>query len=284
MGPDRGVYRTGGDEFAVLVDDQRAWGALELTQRLQGDLAEIVRPIGVSISAGIADADSSGSVTDLLHEADLALLAAKRSQQGVVIYTPELDNERAGVRVVHTGTLANALALAVDAKDPYTRSHCQTVSQLCALVAAEIGLSPERIARMRLGGLLHDVGKIGIPDAILNKPARLTEAEHLQMQRHATLGSEIVAAADLLEESRWVRHHHERYDGNGYPDQARGRGHPARVADHPRLRLVRGDDVEPPLPQGARTRLRHRGAPSQRRHPVRPSHRRWRSAEPSPRA
>jgi diguanylate cyclase (GGDEF)-like protein/putative nucleotidyltransferase with HDIG domain len=222
MGPGRGVYRTGGDEFAVLVDDERAWGALQLMQSLQGALAAIDRPIGVSVSAGIADATSSGSAADLLREADLALLAAKRSQQGVVIYTPELDERRAGPRVVHTGTLASALALAVDAKDPYTRSHCQTVSQLCALVASEIGLGPERIARMRLGGLLHDVGKIGIPDAILNKPGRLTEEEHVKMQRHATLGGEIVAAADLLEESRWVRHHHERYDGNGYPDQLAG--------------------------------------------------------------
>jgi diguanylate cyclase (GGDEF)-like protein len=226
MGPGRGLYRTGGDEFAVLVDDERAWGALELTQRLQESLATIDRPIGVSVSAGIADVASSSSAADLLREAHLALLAAKRSQQGVVIYTPELDDQRPGVRVVHTGTLASALALAVDAKDPYTRSHCQTVSQLCALVAAEIGLSPERIARMRLGGLLHDVGKIGVPDAILNKPARLTEEEHLLMQRHAALGGEIVAAADLLEESDWVRHHHERYDGNGYPDQLAGENIP----------------------------------------------------------
>jgi diguanylate cyclase (GGDEF)-like protein/putative nucleotidyltransferase with HDIG domain len=222
MGPGRGVFRTGGDEFAVLVDDERAWGALQLMQSLQGALAAIERPIGVSVSAGIADATSSGSAADLLREADLALLAAKRSQQGVVIYTPELDDRCAGPRVVHTGTLASALALAVDAKDPYTRSHCQTVSQLCALVASEIGLGPERIARIRLGGLLHDVGKIGIPDAILNKPGRLTDEEHVTMQRHATLGGEIVAAADLLEESRWVRHHHERYDGNGYPDHFAG--------------------------------------------------------------
>jgi diguanylate cyclase (GGDEF)-like protein len=226
MGQGRGVFRTGGDEFAVLVDDERAWGALELTQRLQEALTTIDRPIGVSVSAGIADSTSSGSVAGLLREAHLALLAAKRTQQGVVIYTPELDSEGAGVRVVHTGTLASALALAVDAKDPYTRSHCQTVSQLCALVAAEIGLSPERIARVRLGGLLHDVGKIGVPDAILNKPARLTEEEHLKMQAHATLGGEIVAAADLLEESRWVRHHHERYDGDGYPDQLAGENIP----------------------------------------------------------
>jgi len=75
---------------------------------------------------------------------------------------------------------------------------------------------------MRLAGLLHDVGKIGVPDAILNKPGRLTDGEYAQMQRHATLGGQIVAAADLAEESQWIRHHHERYDGNGYPDGLTG--------------------------------------------------------------
>ena len=79
---------------------------------------------------------------------------------------------------------------------------------------------------MRLAGLLHDVGKIGVPDAILNKPGRLDEAEIAQMQRHATLGGDIVAAADLPEESHWIRHHHERYDGNGYPDGLEGEAIP----------------------------------------------------------
>jgi putative nucleotidyltransferase with HDIG domain len=121
-----------------------------------------------------------------------------------------------------TGTLANALAIAVDAKDSYTRSHCQTVSQLCALVAAELGLSPDRVVRMRLAGLLHDVGKIGVPDAILTKPGALAAEEFALMQRHAALGGEIVGAAELPEEAHWISHHHERYDGSGYPDGQRG--------------------------------------------------------------
>ena len=71
---------------------------------------------------------------------------------------------------------------------------------------------------MRLAGLLHDVGKIGVPDAILNKPAALTDDEFELMKRHSLLGYEIVEAAGLPEEARWVRHHHERFDGPGYPD------------------------------------------------------------------
>ena len=121
-----------------------------------------------------------------------------------------------------SGTLASALALAVDAKDSYTRSHCQTVSQLCAVIAAELGLDGERVARIRLAGLLHDVGKIGVPDAILNKPAALTDAEFEVMKRHSLLGGDIVEAAEMHDEARWVRHHHERFDGSGYPDALAG--------------------------------------------------------------
>ena len=96
------------------------------------------------------------------------------------------------------------------------------MSQLCAVIAAELGLDRDRVARVRLGGLLHDVGKIGVPDAILNKPAALTDAEFELMKRHSLLGGDIVEAADMHEESRWVRHHHERYDGTGYPDGLAG--------------------------------------------------------------
>src|SRR4051794_11372545 len=89
-------------------------------------------------------------------------------------------------------------------------------------ISAELGLDRDRVARIRLGGLLHDVGKIGVPDAILNKPAALTDTEYDLMKRHSLLGGDIVEAADMYEESRWVRHHHERFDGTGYPDGLAG--------------------------------------------------------------
>jgi diguanylate cyclase (GGDEF)-like protein len=207
------AYRIGGDEFAVILPDCRAWGALEYVQRLQPALP------GFGATAGVAEALTLRGRDELFREADLALLAAKRLGQAHAIFTPEMHSVApADADEHHTRMLSTALARAVDAKDSYTRSHCQTVSQLTALIGAELGLPEERIARLRLAGLLHDVGKIGVPDAILNKPAKLTDEEYEQMQRHSLLGFDIVDAAGLPEEARWVRHHHERIDGRGYPD------------------------------------------------------------------
>jgi len=206
------AYRIGGDEYAVILAGARALGALEFAQRVRGLVA---------VTAGIAEATELRSRDAVIREADLALIGAKRLHQHAAIYGPDLEIS-AAEHEHDERPLASALALAVDAKDSYTRSHCQTVSQLCAVIAAELGLDRDRVARVRLGGLLHDVGKIGVPDAILNKPAALTDAEFELMKRHSLLGGDIVEAADMHEESRWVRHHHERYDGTGYPDGLAG--------------------------------------------------------------
>jgi diguanylate cyclase (GGDEF)-like protein len=206
------AYRIGGDEYAVILAGARALGALEFAQRVRGLVA---------VTAGIAEATELRSRDAVIREADLALIGAKRLHQHVAIYGPDLEIS-AAEHEHDERPLASALALAVDAKDSYTRSHCQTVSQLCAVIAAELGLDRDRVARVRLGGLLHDVGKIGVPDAILNKPAALTDDEFELMKRHSLLGGDIVEAADMHEESRWVRHHHERYDGTGYPDGLAG--------------------------------------------------------------
>jgi len=212
------AYRIGGDEFAVILPAARAWGALEFAQRLRAALP------GFTATAGIAEAESLRPRDELIREADMALLHAKALRQHAAIYTLEMDPESDAPRVDerHTQTLASALARAVDAKDSYTRSHCQTVSQLAALIATELGFTGDRLARMRLAGLLHDVGKIGVPDKVLNKPAALTDDEYKVMQAHAVLGYEIVQAAGLPQEAQWVRHHHERVDGRGYPDGLAG--------------------------------------------------------------
>jgi diguanylate cyclase (GGDEF)-like protein/putative nucleotidyltransferase with HDIG domain len=217
-------YRIGGDEFAVILPGARALGGMELAQRIRAATLAGTHGPSCTATAGIAEALGLRAKDDLVREASLALVGAKRIHQDVVVYAPDLKVETAPLAEDehHTRTLASALARAVDAKDSYTRSHCQTVSQLCAAIAAELGFGTDRLTRMRLAGLLHDVGKIGVPDAILNKPDRLTDEEYAVMKRHSVLGCDIVRAADMPVEARWVRHHHERFDGGGYPDGLAG--------------------------------------------------------------
>jgi diguanylate cyclase (GGDEF)-like protein len=217
------AYRIGGDEFAVVLSGTRAWGALEFAQRLAVELESEART--ATVTAGISEALGTRDKDELIREADLALIGAKRINQHAAIYSADMHthlDEGTAEDEHHTRTLANALALAVDAKDSYTRSHCQTVSQLCVVIATELSIHRQRLVRVRLAGLLHDVGKIGVPDSILNKPTALTHDEYEQMKTHSILGAAIIEAADMPVEAHWVRHHHERIDGTGYPDGLRG--------------------------------------------------------------
>jgi diguanylate cyclase (GGDEF)-like protein len=219
------AYRIGGDEFAVVLPAVGQWAGFQFAQRLQAALkhAEGTR---VQVSAGISQATEPRSKDEVIREADRALVSAKRSGQATALYTRDMGDFARSALVEaddhHLHILANALALAVDAKDSYTQSHSQTVSNLCAVIGGELGLDGERLKRLRLAGLLHDVGKIGIPDAILKKPSKLDPAEYAQMKTHSVLGEGIVLAAEMPERARWVRHHHERIDGAGYPDGLAG--------------------------------------------------------------
>lgn len=112
---------------------------------------------------------------------------------------------------------ALALGRAVDAKGSYAPSHSDAVSSLCGEISLVLELDHAHRTRIRLAGLLHDVGKIWVDDAIVHKPARLSPAEMAAMRRHSEFGAEICVRAGLEEEARWVLHHHERYDGAGYP-------------------------------------------------------------------
>ena len=116
-----------------------------------------------------------------------------------------------------------ALAAAVDARDPYTRSHSARVAALSRGIAEEMQLSADQVRRIQLGALLHDIGKIGVPDAILNNPGALSPDEWVIMRSHSMLGASIVNAVEPLRDLvPIVRSHHERYDGGGYPDQLGG--------------------------------------------------------------
>jgi HD-GYP domain-containing protein (c-di-GMP phosphodiesterase class II) len=132
------------------------------------------------------------------------------------------EEETAQLRRSGLFNTVHALARAVDARDGYTHMHSQRVGFYAATLAAALGMPEDRVESIRMAGLLHDVGKIGIRDAILLKPGRLTKPEFAVMRRHAELGRAIIAGAGMPELAEWVGHLHERIDGRGYPDGLSG--------------------------------------------------------------
>jgi putative nucleotidyltransferase with HDIG domain len=123
-----------------------------------------------------------------------------------------------------------SLNATVDAKDPYTAGHSARVQRIALAVAEELGLPSERLDAVRFGGLFHDIGKIGVPDRILSKSGTLDEDEYEAIKRHPADGAEIVSHFSRLREAvPLIRHHHERWDGNGYPDRLAGTAIPTEA-------------------------------------------------------
>ena len=139
--------------------------------------------------------------------------------------------------------MLDALVTAVDNKDRYTRRHSEDVLAYSLQIARGLGLDAATQHIVAVAALLHDVGKIGVPDAILRKPGRLTEEEFEAVQQHPLMGAVIVGAVPGFEDTLdAIRHHHERWDGEGYPVRPGGRGDPLpRPPDGGRRRLLRHD-------------------------------------------
>ncbi|MBI1336919.1 MAG: HD domain-containing protein [Phycisphaera sp.] len=116
-----------------------------------------------------------------------------------------------------------AMAMAVESRDPYTGGHVMRVTAYAYRLGEKLGLDSRSLSRLRLGGLLHDIGKIAVPDAILRKPGKLDDAEFEVMKSHAAVGHQIISnIPQLASVGPIIRHHHERYDGRGYPDHIAG--------------------------------------------------------------
>ena len=129
--------------------------------------------------------------------------------------------------------MVETLRYTVEAKDSYTRGHSDRVSEYSVLIGEKLGLPEDQIKTLRIGGLFHDIGKIGIPDSILLKPAKLTDDEYSQIKNHPSIGAHILGSAVIFKDIiPIVKHHHERYDGNGYPSRLKGEEIPyiARIA------------------------------------------------------
>ncbi|MBD8924058.1 MAG: HD domain-containing phosphohydrolase [Clostridia bacterium] len=125
------------------------------------------------------------------------------------------------------------LRYTVEAKDPYTRGHSDRVAEYSVLIGKHLGLSDADLKTLQIGGLFHDIGKIGVPDAILRKESKLTDDEYSEIKNHPSIGAHILSTATIFQDIiPIVKHHHEKYDGNGYPGRLKGEEIPyfARIA------------------------------------------------------
>jgi putative nucleotidyltransferase with HDIG domain len=176
------------------------------------------------VSFGVASFPThAADAAALMHAADQALYAAKAmGRDRSVIYNPEVLASVLGGNldpVAGNEHLSAVLVLAetLDLRDSGTASHSQTVGRLAAMIATTLGFDEARVERIRLAGILHDIGKVGVPNSILRKPGRLTDAELDVIKRHPELGAQILEHPSLADVREWVAAHHERPDGLGYP-------------------------------------------------------------------
>jgi putative two-component system response regulator len=143
-------------------------------------------------------------------------------REEVALRTAELEREKESLRLMSV-SIAETLINAMEAKDLYLRGHSQRVAELAGQLAEELGLDPATCEDLRVAGRLHDVGKIGIREAILNKPGRLTPEEFDHVKRHVQIGLDILAPLFHIKQPlKYVEHHHERWDGAGYPQGMAG--------------------------------------------------------------
>jgi diguanylate cyclase (GGDEF)-like protein/putative nucleotidyltransferase with HDIG domain len=217
------VGRYGGDEFVLILPETEAAEAGVLIQKLREafDAMPFAAPTGdripIQSSFGVAMYPQDGQeINELVVAADTKLYISKRSGGNVV--TGANSEESDDPDLADTFGLLEAMLTAVDNKDRYTRRHSIEVTEYALALAAALGLSESTLRVLRAAGLLHDVGKIAIPDRILRKPGRLTEAEYEVVKSHPSMGASLISSMpDLNEINVAVLSHHERFDGTGYP-------------------------------------------------------------------
>ena len=224
--------RIGGEEFAILAPDSDEHGAYMLAERIRAAVHEAFadgRDGQLTISFGISTHPLHGQSADgLLRTADQALYAAKRlGRNRSVISSAEVPGILAhGARganseaLVELASLVN-LAEALDVRDSGSATHCQRVGRFAELTARELGLPPEAVERIRLAGILHDVGRVALPDSVVSKQGPLTDDEWAWVRAHPAIGARMVETTEYDDIRSWILFHHERPDGHGYPEGRR---------------------------------------------------------------
>lgn len=233
------VARFAGDQFAMILPHTFEKGGVEVAERLRRNVAAwvFVTPGGVEMrltaSVGLCSYPQDGAdAPELVDAAQKALDFAKAMGGNQVQLSRDLPARESPENVVclpHSGrgAIVRSLAAAVDMRDGYTHTHSHLVSELSAAIAKRLGLPSSEVARVSVGALLHDVGKIGVPDAILTKEGGLSPEEWTSIRQHPVLGKQIIEQApELTDVIPLVLHHQEHYDGTGYPLRLSGENIP----------------------------------------------------------
>lgn len=221
------AFRLGGDEFAVILTGRSSAEALEVASAILARVASLrVDDLPqLTMSCGIAAFPSEGvNRGELPRLADSALYWAKdHGKNRVRVYHPDALSAHALERLGANPSLndrlraAVSLADAVDARDANAGAHSRRVGELAALIGTRLDVDSEQIELLRLAGHLHDVGKLAIPEELLRKEDPLSGAELVVLQRHPEIGFQMIESLGLGPVADWVRYHHERWDGKGYP-------------------------------------------------------------------
>ena len=206
------IGRLGGDEFAVLFAEIAPGDALESAARITAALAD-----RAPCSIGLATFPMDGmELEELMRLADVRLYASRHGR-------PDRDISGPTERLSWAATLANAVDMRMNAR----HEHSRAVADLAVAIATEMGWQPDMLGRLRMAAMLHDVGKVTVPDEILCKPGRLSATEFEQMRGHSVAGADLVSRIEGLDTIvPWIRHSHESFDGSGYPDGLRGEAIP----------------------------------------------------------
>jgi diguanylate cyclase (GGDEF)-like protein len=206
------VGRLGGDEFAILLPGASRGNADEVAERVRDALTERA---GASIGIAVYPIDGADS-EELLHRADAELYAAKGDREGAM---SPLERKEL--------SWATTLASAVDTRMAVQHEHSANVGEFAAAIGDKLGWDDDQLGMLRMAGILHDVGKVVVPDRILRKSSALTEEEFEAIKPFPAAGAELVSRIEGMEPILpWIRHSHERIDGTGYPDGLKGEAIP----------------------------------------------------------